>query len=108
MATSSGWMTRSRPDFIYHADMGFTRSELLRGLEKAVLPYKLVNTQTAEIEIFEANRMVKLTTGPDNFRMIASMKIPQLSVNLEFFDFDQSQFEQFMDRFKKYLHKGGG
>ena len=101
-------MTHSAPDFTYHADMGFTRRELLRGLKAAVFPYTMVNTRASEIEIIDANRIVKLTTGPDNYRMIASLKIPQLSVNLEFFNFDQSQYDQFMDRFKKYLHKGGG
>ncbi len=101
-------MKSAEPDFIHRADMGFSRNELIRGLETAVSPYKVVNSGANEIEIVENGRIVKLTTGPDSFRTIASMKIPLLSVCLKFFNFDQSRYDLFMDRFKKYLHKGGG
>lgn len=98
----------SSPSHIHVADMGFTRAELLKGLEKAVFPYQVVNLTSDQVEIVKDNRMVKLSTGKDGFRAIASMRVPQLSVSLEFFGFSHDQFEQFMQRFRKYLHKGGG
>ena len=54
------------------------------------------------------DRTVRLLTGKDGYRAIASMRIPQLAVTLEFSGFSQLQYDQFMDRFRKYLHKGGG
>lgn len=95
-------------DFTHVADMGFTRAELLKGLEVAVRPYRVVNPDAVVIEIIDGDRMVKLSTGADDFRSIASMRVPKLSVQLDFFNFNQNQFERFMQRFRKYLHKGGG
>lgn len=88
--------------------MGFTRAELLKGLKTAVFPYQVVNLSTDMIEIVDEDRVVRLTTGKDGFRAIAAMQVPKLSVQLEFINFDQDQFERFMQRFRKYLHKGGG
>jgi hypothetical protein len=99
-------MTASK--FTHVADMGFTRAELLKGLKTAVFPYQVVNLNTDMIKIVDEDRVVRLTTGKDGFRAIASMQVPKLSVQLEFINFDQDQFERFMQRFRKYLHKGGG
>lgn len=88
--------------------MGFTRRELLKGLENAVAPYKVVDLATDPVEIIDEGRIVKLTTGVDGFRAIASMRVPSLPVTLEFFGFDEQQHLLFMQRFRKYLHKGGG
>jgi len=95
-------------DFRYQADMGFSRSELLKGLETAVHPYQVKSLSANPIEIFMDDRTVRLLTGKDGYRAIASMRIPQLAVTLEFSGFSQLQYDQFMDRFRKYLHKGGG
>ncbi len=95
-------------DFQYQADMGFTRVELLKGLENAVVPYRVVSLSSDPVEIVKEDRLIQLTTGADGFRSIASMRIPLLSVSLDFFGFDQMQYDEFMQRFRKYLHKGGG
>jgi hypothetical protein len=95
-------------DFVYQADMGFTRRELLKGLQTAVHPYEVKSLFTDPVEIVQDSRMVKLMTGADGFRAIASMRVPQLSVTLKFYGFSQQQHDQFMERFRKYLHKGGG
>ena len=88
--------------------MGFTRSELLKGLPNAVVPYQIRDISADPVEIIDQGRIVKLTTGPDGFRAIASMRVPSLPVTLEFFGFDEQQYTLFMQRFRKYLHKGGG
>ena len=96
------------PCFRYCADMGFSRKELVKGLPAAVLPYHVVDAGAKAIHITMGDQRVILTTGPDQFRAIASMRIPVLAVSLEFYHFNQDQYDQFMRRFKKYLHKGGG
>ncbi len=88
--------------------MGFTREELLKGLENAVVPYSISGGNRDPIEIRHAGRVVKLTTGPDGYRAIASMRIPLLPVKLEFYGFEQNHYDMFIARFRKYLHKGGG
>lgn len=100
--------TVAKADFQYRADMGFTRLELLKGLDNAVVPYQVVSLSSDPVEIVKENRVVKLTTGADGYRSIASMRIPLLPVSLDFYGFDQAQYDEFMQRFRKYLHKGGG
>ena len=95
-------------DFVYQAEMGFTRKELVRGLATAVTPYQILDAYSEVIEIIGDNRTVKLSTGVERFRAIASMRIPVLPVKLEFFNFTDDAYSAFMQRFKKYLHKGGG
>jgi hypothetical protein len=96
------------PDFTWRAQMGFSRSELIRALPRAVEPYRIRNSATNPVEILLDSRIVRLHTGPDGYREIASMRIPQLPVSLEFFDFGAAEYEAFLSRFRKYLQKGGG
>jgi len=98
----------TQPTHVHRADMGFTRAELLKGLKAAVEPYRVVDPSGDPIEISGDGRTVRLSTGADGFRAIASMRVPLLSVKLEFFGFDNGQHTAFMNRFKRYLHKGGG
>lgn len=108
MAAGSRWVRVMDNEFIHQADMGFTRAELLKGLKTAVEPYQIRDLDAEVIEITAAGRTVKLSTGPDGFRTIASMRVPMLPVKLEFSGFNAEQYRQFMLRFKRYLHKGGG
>ena len=81
-------------DFHYQADMGFTRAELLKGLANAVVPYQIVNLSSDPVEIIKEDQVVKLTTGADGYRSIASMRIPLLPVALKFYGFNQAQYDQ--------------
>lgn len=101
-------MSIAAPDYLHEADMGFTRNELLSGLANAVSPYTVLTLEAAIILIEGQGRQVQLHTGADRIRAIASMRVPCLAVKLEFFGFDIEQYQAFMLRFKKSLHKGGG
>lgn len=96
------------PDFTYQADMGFTRHELLKGLHTAVEPYTVKLIADSQAEISQQGRSVRLTMGAEGFRAIASMRIPLLPVTMDFYNFSEDQFDSFMSRFRRYLHKGGG
>ena len=101
-------MNGTIPDFTWRAQMGFTRAELLRALPRAVTPYEIRNTDVNPVEIVFDNHIVHLHTGPERLRVIASLKIPELPVTLDFFGFDEIEFESFLSRFRRYLQKGGG
>lgn len=96
------------PDFLHEADMGFTRKELVRGLENAVVPYTVVASAANPVQIKLDHRLVELHTGPDETRVIASMRMPRISVKLAFYGLTEAEYQAFMNRFKKSLHKGGG
>ena len=101
-------MTEEGPDFLWEAQMGFTRRELLRGLPRAVEPYEIRDPAVNPVEISQGNRIVSLYTGAEGFRSIASMRIPVMPVRLEFRGFNEAEYESFLGRFRTYLQKGGG
>ena len=88
--------------------MGFTRRELLRGLPRAVEPFTILDPAANPVEITRDSRIVRLYTGDEGFRSIASMRIPVMPVRLEFTGFDQAEHDAFLTRFRTYLQKGGG
>ncbi len=101
-------MNADSPDFIWRAQMGFARHELIRALPRAIEPFQVIDPAANPVEMVHENRIVRLHTGPDGFRAIASMRIPQLPVSLEFFGFNGEEYNVFLARFRKYLQKGGG
>ena len=99
---------QSAPGFVYRAEMGFTHYELLKGLPSATKPYEVTRITDLLHEIRCEDRLVTLTLSPERARKIASISLPVIDVELSFFGFDHQQYESFMDRFKRYLHRGGG
>jgi len=88
--------------------MGFTHKELINGLSSAVAPYSVFKVNETQFEILMENRVAKLTMSDEKTRSIASLKLPVISVKIEFENFTQNQYNSFVERFKKYLHRGGG
>ncbi len=98
----------SGPDFSWQKQMGYTHRELIRGLPRAVEPYQILDAGLNPIEMALDNRMVRLYIGREEWRAMSSLRIPLLSVRLDFFDFSPHQYEQFLHRFRTYLQRGGG
>ena len=111
-------MSSSSNDFIkqnhvndqmtYRAEMGFTHHELLKGLPNAVVPYTVSMKNDLTYLISTDNRVVTLHLSPERTRKIASIALPVIDVVIEFENFDAIQHQEFLDRFRKYLHRGGG
>lgn len=95
-------------DFTVNAEMGFTHRELLNGMPAAVAPYTITEHADRVWRIEDGERRVLLTLAPERRRPVANLRVPVTGVKLEFFNFNQTSFESFMQRYKKYLHKGGG
>ncbi len=98
----------SEPDFLWQEQMGYTRKELVRGLPRAVSPYRILDVAANPVEMVYQHCAVKMHLGEDGWRMLGSMRISCLSVRLEFFRFHAEQYEAFLHRFRTYLHRGGG
>jgi hypothetical protein len=93
---------------MYKAEMGFTHRELLKGLPNAVVPYDVTQKSTLIYSITNENRVATLSMGLERVRKIAALSLPVIDVEIRFENFDELQFQAFMDRFKKFLHRGGG
>ena len=118
------------PDFVYEAEMGFARGELLAGLPAAIAPFcieshcvesrdgesnddglrELRNSEsrTTVYQLCHDTRRVRLTLYAERIRSIGAIRVPVSAVKLEFFNFDEVRYERFMARYKRHLHKGGG
>jgi hypothetical protein len=96
------------PSHVYQADMGFSHRELIKGLPSAVFPYTVNRVSSDTYSFTLENRIARLHLGPEISRKIASLKLPVTKIIIEFENFSALQYESFMERFKKYLHRGGG
>jgi len=96
------------PSHVYQADMGFSHRELIKGLPSAVIPYTVSRITSESYSFSCENRVAKMSLGPENTRKIASLKLPVTRITIEFENFSDHQYESFLERFKKYLHRGGG
>ncbi|WP_424948220.1 hypothetical protein [Candidatus Spongiihabitans sp.] len=96
----------------YRSETGFSHAELLKCLPSAVVPYvvsKLTQSSYAmSFALSFKNRVAYLHLEPEKTREIASIKLPVTAISIEFENFSEIQYRKFMDRFKKYLHRGGG
>ena len=98
--------------YAYRSETGFSHAELLKCLPSAVAPYvvsKLTeSSQSMSFALSFKNRVAYLHLAPERTREIASIKLPVTTISIEFENFSEIQYRKFMDRFKKYLHRGGG
>jgi len=88
--------------------MGFTHSQLQRILANVAdgRPFHTKGTQTV-IEIGEG-RTVTVVMGPEQIRKIASITLPQTTVQFEFTGYEDTEAETEMDKIARHFHKGGG
>ncbi len=103
--------TEGSPD--YSAQMGFTHLELVRSLASAVAPYRVSTDQAVGqgergFRITRGDKTARLTIGEEKIRRIASLELPVVDVKIRFERFSQAERNEFLDKFKKYLHRGGG
>jgi len=64
------------------------------------------NTWQIEIDSIEAHLQISICQHSP--RRLGSLEIPVLLVNIDFEEVPSSQKKNFVDRFRRYFHKGGG
>ncbi len=102
--------------YAYRSELGFSHAELIRILPSAVAPYVLSQRNensdsmsfAMSFTLSSAGRVAYLHFAAESTRKIASMTLPVTLLTIEFENFSEIQHTQFIDRFKKYLHRGGG
>ena len=88
-------------------DMGLSEKDFGDVLGNAVKPYAVEATSQGYLLRHEQQSIsIQKTVLPP--RAIASIRLPRMTVVLEFDGHDESQVEQFMQRFNRYMHRGGG
>ncbi len=87
--------------------MGITRDDLYRALPSIFQeqPYEIKDNQILS-EDNQGRLMIKIIK--EDYRILASMKVPRLVLNFCFENYRQDQIKIFTERFLLHLHKGGG
>jgi len=93
--------------FHFSKEMGITRDDLYRALPSIFeqQPYEI-----KENLLISENDQGRLTIKivKEDFRKLASMKVPRLLLDFSFEDYTKDQIKNFTERFLLHLHKGGG
>ena len=91
----------------FHRDMGLTHREFMRTLPAALggLDYRV---EPGRIDIDHPAGTIRITLHPTGERRIAALVLPVTPVEFRFDGLDAAQRQQFMARFERYFHRGGG
>lgn len=93
---------------LYRAEMSCSRSELLRELPSAVSPYRASLQDDGAVAISCDGRLARLVISNDRNRRIGSLSLPVVDITIDFENFTERQYAEFVERFRTRLHRGGG
>ena len=98
---------------VYRAEMGFSHAELLQCLPASVAPYTINRLDENDsisfaLSLSGEGRVAHLHLESEKTREIASIKLPVTVITIEFENFSETHYREFISRFKKYLQRGGG
>ncbi len=92
----------------YHAEMGYSRHELLREIQSAVAPYPVVMVDDGVAGMHLDGRSATLRIANDRSRTLGSLILPVIDVTIQFENFTEQQYTEFVERFRIRLQRGGG
>lgn len=92
----------------YHAEMGYSRDELLREIQNAVAPYPVTMQEDGVAAMQLDGRSAMLMISNDRSRTLGSLVLPVIDVTIHFENFTEQQYREFVDRFRIRLQRGGG
>lgn len=92
---------------VFDRHMGLSHAEFFRILPPVVegLPHHIENNA---VRIENGARRVTLTLGPETERRLGAMSLPGFDLRFEFCGHPQSDVDEFMARFDRVFHRGGG
>ncbi len=93
---------------LYHAEMGFSREELLREIHNAVVPYPITIQKDGIVAMHLDGRSAMLRITNDRSRNLGSLVLPVIDVTIQFENFTEQQYNEFVKRFRIRLQRGGG
>ena len=90
--------------------MGFSREEFVRVLPKALAGYRIESGGGNRWCISDPDRNLRaeLSIEPGESRRIGALNLPVLRVELEFTVGTEARRQEFLRRFERGFHKGGG
>ncbi len=91
----------------YERQMSVTHADFFRLLPRVVGENRIQRQANRAVIKTEKGR-ISVRLGPESCLKIALLELPMTDVSLEFHGYSQADYQQFIDRFRLCLHKGGG
>lgn len=88
-------------------EYGLSHSDLARILPRLTLA-KFEAVAGGYLFGFVEGRRLRVTPGPEQFRQIASLRIPFLEITFHFTGWTETQIGEFLVHFNRAFQKGGG
>ena len=89
-------------------EMGLTQADFLRVFAPLVAPSELAVDGASMSAGLAAGGHIQVTLSAPKVRIIGALKLPSLNVHLEFRACTQAAIAEFVGRFDRAFHKGGG
>ena len=91
----------------FSRELGLTHAEFLRFLPPAIA-HRPFSVTGRRVQIEDGERHVLIELGPQQYRRIASLKLPYVEARFTFVGFEPAERKTFMARFERYFQRGGG
>lgn len=88
-------------------EMGLTRDDFFRSLPMAIAPLEYAKDELV-VTIPHPNGEVVIKLHDSTERRIAALVLPVIPVEFIFTGLSDQERNEFMDRFDRYFHRGGG
>lgn len=93
---------------VIELEMGLSEKDFGAVLANATKPYSIQTTSTGYSLQNDQQQTVIIDKTVLSPRAIASIRLPRMMVILTFEDHDETAVAEFMKRFNRYMHRGGG
>lgn len=99
----------SRADRLIEREMGYSQDEFCRVLPAAMRDWAVTGSETSwRVASPDGTDVARLELRPRPARRIGALRIPVLHVRIAFLNEDPEIRHDFLRRFERGFHKGGG
>lgn len=93
---------------VIELEMGLPVKEFDSVLTNAVKPYTIQTTAAGFLLTNDQQQVISIDKTELSPRVLGSARIPRMMVVLTLHGHDELEVKEFMKRFNRYMHRGGG
>ena len=97
----------TRPGRIVTREMGISHSDFFR-IFPAVIDRQPFERIADGVRYADRDRRLTIALSPEAHRRLGKLSIPLTTLRFEFNGYTGDEVEQFMERFDRHFHRGGG
>lgn len=95
-------------EFVIDRELAITLGDLRRVLPSVVAPVPVDHLDGAVSVEFVDGRKLTIEYSPERYHTIAALRMPYTALRFRFLGWEETQRLDFMEKFGRAFHKGGG